>query len=92
MPHLHACNHAARHGSRHLVPCSPAPPAPALPSCRQVYNTLAPLVVAVDKPISLSLFTQKCCDVLLPVSVCCVEALQVLPCFSHPACAVASLA
>lgn len=70
MPHLHACNHAALHGSCHRVPCSPAPPAPALPSCRQVYNTLVPLVVAVDKPISLSLFTQKCCDVLLPVRPC----------------------
>lgn len=32
-----------------------------------MYGTLAPLVVAAERPIPLSNFTQKCCDVLLPV-------------------------
>ncbi|PRW33620.1 hypothetical protein C2E21_7631 [Chlorella sorokiniana] len=32
-----------------------------------VYGTLVPLVVEVEKPMSLSQFTQKCCDVLLPL-------------------------
>lgn len=44
----------------------PTAPLAVRPNC-QVFNTLVPLVVEVEKPISLSQFTQKCCDVLLPV-------------------------
>ncbi|KAL4419804.1 hypothetical protein ABPG75_006902 [Micractinium tetrahymenae] len=34
---------------------------------KKVYEVLAPLVVAAQEPIPLSTFTQKCCDLLLPV-------------------------
>lgn len=45
---------------------APLPPCP--PTTRlQVYEHLVPLVVAAADPLPLSQFTQKCCDVLLPV-------------------------
>lgn len=44
--------------------CSLANP-PTRPS--QVYDVLTPLVVAAPDPIPLSTFTQKCCDLLLPL-------------------------
>ncbi|KAL4435440.1 hypothetical protein ABPG77_006202 [Micractinium sp. CCAP 211/92] len=34
---------------------------------KKVYEVLTPLVVAAPEPIPLSTFTQKCCDLLLPV-------------------------
>ncbi len=47
-----------------LLSTSPGLP-PSLPC--QVYEVLTPLVVAAPEPIPLSTFTQKCCDLLLPV-------------------------